>query len=408
MTLFSARAARFASVVLALLSILGAGSARAGTLKVGPGQAFATIQAAVTAALANSDADDTISISPGDYAESVFITITGTNAQENLTLKRNGSGLVRVLAPGSTPAFQIENARGVSLKNLTVRSGSSSDGTAAIQLAESCRDIEIESCTGFVGDDVGVAFVGEDIVGVKVKGSNFSGLTQVSFAVDGRGHTFEDCDVLGTLNNAFVFADTSRNCRLDNCSALGIGVADDSQPGYITLRGRGHTVENTSSSGGRFGFYVAGSGHLLEDCDADGNVTSGYSCAATDTSFVDCDAGGNVTGFNGGGEGVIVRGGKFASNSSHGILVSVDSTQVIGATSQSNLGSGIYVQTGIARVDLRGNKIKNNFAEGIHLLGDSCWLEDNQASGGDTIIDAGSDNFGRGNTTKSGAQNDLP
>ena len=69
--------------------------------------------------------------------------------------------------------------------------------------------------------------VGEDIVGVKVKGCNFSGLTEVSFAVDGRNHTFEDCDVVGTVDNAFVFAATSESCRLDGCSALGIGTFDE-------------------------------------------------------------------------------------------------------------------------------------------------------------------------------------
>jgi Right handed beta helix region len=390
------------------------GDARAENIKVGSTVELATIQAAVDRALSNADASDTISIPAGIYDETVTITLTGANAQESLTVKRQGSGVVIVRGVADEAAFSISDAEGVTLKNLVVQSGSLAsggvdDGVAAIDIFGNTKNVVLDTLTGVAGDDVGVDVTGAAARGVAILNANFSGMSRVAFRLDGSDHTLRNCVANGAGENGFLLLETSENCRLVDCSGLGLGVGDDDEPGYYTIRGRGHEIENCDAISGQDGFFVAGSGHHFVDCDSSLNAQSAYSClTVTDTRFERCDGELSLIGFTGGGAGVIVDGCKFVNNSAHGAFVTVDRVKVVGCRADANGGSGIYVLAGVERAHLRDNKLKSNAGEGILVDGDDCWIDSNVASGGDGIVDSGSGNSGRGNIAKSGATNDFP
>lgn len=390
-----------------------AGAARAENIKVGSTPQIQTIQDAVNQALTNADPHDTVSIPAGLYDETVSITLTGTNAQESLTLKRAGSGTVIIAGQVNQPALDVFDASGIVLKNLIVRSGTlatggSDDDVAAIRLSGQVSNVVIEGCTGVAGDDVGVDLSGVDVRGVAVENCNFSGISRIAFRIDGSDHSFESCLANGSGHNGFLLLPTSENCRLRQCTGLGLGIGDPDESGYFTVRGRGHELEDCDVAGGRDGFLVTGSGHRFVDCGSSANAQSAFFCDAADTLFDGCSGSLSAVGFTGGGVGVAVDSSKFSANSSHGILVSEDRTKVIGTTCDANGGSGIYVLAGVTRVHLRDDKLKSNGGEGILVDGDSCWLEDNVASGGDGLVDSGANNSGRGNVAKGGATNDFP
>ncbi len=389
-----------------------AATARAGTIKVGTDAQ--TIQAAVDLALANADAADTVIIPSGIYDETVFITVTGTNNQEFLTLKRSGTSAVLIRGTASHAGVAIANMKGVTLKDLTVQSGSlasggSDDDVAAIDVSGNSANVVIDGCSGVAGDDVGLELRGVDVRGVLVKNCSFGAMTRIGCRIDGRDHTFDSCTANGVGYNGFLFTDTSENCRLVKCSAIGVGASDVDNPGYITVRGTGHQLDDCTATSGADGFYVTGSGHRLSKCSALVNLSSGFECDdATACTFTGCTATQNLVGFTGGGTGVLVEGGKYSSNASHGLFVVKDRTKVMGVRAETNGGTGIYVFDNVLYALVRDCKPKSNGGDGIRVEGDSAWIEDNSASNGDGILDLGASNAGRGNKTKNGAQNDFP
>lgn len=400
------------SLAAALLLWVIPGVSRAETLKVGSPNLL-TIQAAVDAALANSDANDTVAIPAGLYDETVSITLTGSNAQESLTLKRSGTGTVIVRGLAGAAAIAISEISGVSLKNLVVQSGTlagggSDDDVAAIDVSGATADVVIEGCTGVPGDDVGVDLRGTAVRGVKIKSSNFSGLSRIAFRIDGSDHTLDTCLANGNGHNGYLLLETSENCRVKASTGLGLGTGDIAEPGYFTIRGRGHEVEDCDSTAGRDGFYVAGSGHRFTDVTSSLHAQSAFACVATDSVFSGCEGTFSIVGFSGGGVGVLIDTSRFDSNSSHGVFVTVDRTKVVGSTAELNGGSGIYVLANVVRSHLRDNKAKSNGGEGIFVDGDESWVENNVAALGDGLVDSGTGNAGRGNTAKNGATNDFP
>lgn len=400
---------------LAALVLLIAPAAVAGNLKVGAGQSFTTIQAAVDAALSNGDADDSITILPGTYVESVlidetaFLSLTGTNAQETLSLKKSGTGTVLVRGLSGSPAFRLQNSTRVSLKGMTVESGTHGDGGGALEVLGGCQRIDLDTLVGTTGDDVGIDVVASDASGVLAKSCDFSNMSEVGFRLAGANHRLEDCIANACGLNGFLVVDDSLHCVLDGCQAFAAGTGDEDEPGVFTIRGKGHRLLDCEAAGGlHAGFYVAGSGHGLERCVAEDDFDSGFQVDGAQALLEDCDARGNLFGFLGGGDGCAVRGGHFSDNLSHGLLISESDTRVDSAVAENNSGHGISVLAGVTGVNLTDNKPKANGGEGIQVDGDQCWLENNKAKSGDGFVDAGTGNGGRNNTVKGSVPNDFP
>lgn len=389
-----------------------AAAARAETIKVGSSPQLQTIQDAVDAALANADAHDTVAIPAGLYDETVSITLTGTNAQESLTLKRSGTGTVVITGQVNQPAIGVSDASGIVLKNLVVQSGTlaaggSDDDIAAIRVTGAVSNVVIDGCTGVAGDDVGIDLA-STTRGVEIRNGNFSGLSRIAFRIAGTDHALESCLANGSGHNGFLLLAGSENCRLKACSGIGLQNGDPDEPGYFTIRGRGHEIEDCDVASGREGFFVAGSGHRFVDCSSTANNINAFVCEATDSSFDRCEGSMSVIGFVGGGAGVVIDDSKFPFNTSHGMAITGDRTKVIGTACDQNGGSGVFVLSSASGAHLRDVKAKTNGVDGIRVEGDTCWLEDNVTGGGDGIIDAGTDNAGRGNLAKGGATNDFP
>ena len=215
------------SLIAAVALALSAG-AHADNIKVGTA-ANPTIQSAVDAALANTDANDTVLIPAGVYDESVFVTITGANAQEELTIKKQsktGQVLIRGLAGDS--AVEITGARGIILSDLTLQSGTlavggAADGVAAVEMSGEVQNIQVLNCAGVNGDDVGLAIRGGQASGVLVQKVKFLGMTQLGVFVEGRNHRLESVDVTGTAPVAYLLEPGSDNCSLLKCKAIGAG-----------------------------------------------------------------------------------------------------------------------------------------------------------------------------------------
>lgn len=403
----------FRPLLIALTALLlPAGfAARAGaeTLTVGdPG--LATIQAAVDAALSNADLQDTVLVPSGSYDESVAIVLTNADLQQKLTLRRKGkSGDVLITGQGGLPAVQIDGLNGVCLKNLVLDSGSFMDGVPALEMLGTTRNVDCSGVNGTPGDDVGV-IIGQTVVGVRLQGSDFSGMLGVGFVVDGASHTLSDCVASACGLNGIVFRSTALNCVVDGCVAIAAAAPASADPGVISIDGQGHLVTDTTAGGagaGGDGFFVEGSGHRLSKCVSMGNSRAGFNLNVAVVRLDKCQGSENLFGVQGGGQGTVIDGGKFDQNSSHGVLLLQPGTFVTSISADSNIGSGVYVQTGVVGSRILDCSFRENGAEGVFVLGSFTWLEGNVGRKGDGFVDAGTLNSGRDNKAKGGGVNDF-
>jgi hypothetical protein len=397
----------FCSAVLALAC--GGGVVEAGTITVGNG-GITTIQQAIDAALANADTSDTINIPSGIYAESVYISLTGTPTQASLALQRSGKGLVQIVGTSADKnAVRIQDAHGITLKNLTVQSFSAADGDEpAVEIGGVTSNVVLDGVSGVAGDDVGVVVSGTTTAGVLLKKCNFSGMTKVAFSIDGNAHTLDGCVADDVGGNAFLLSGTSTNCLLLNCSSDALTASDVSHPGLFTIRGTGHRLEKcTVKAAASHGFFFDGAAHravkcVAQDCDV------GFIALGTQVLLESCTSRLNTYGFQGGAEGGLILGGSFSDNTVHGVELTQNGMSVRNATLNSNLGQGIRVTAGVERSALVGNKFKSNGGDAIQVLGDNNWLESNKATG-DSFVDLGTQNAGRANKVSgSGLTNDFP
>jgi Ca2+-binding RTX toxin-like protein len=139
----------FCSAVLALAC--GGGVVEAGTITVGNG-GITTIQQAIDAALANADTSDTINIPSGIYAESVYISLTGTPTQASLALQRSGKGLVQIVGTSADKnAVRIQDAHGITLKNLTVQSFSADGDEPAVEIGGVTSNVVLDGVSASPG-----------------------------------------------------------------------------------------------------------------------------------------------------------------------------------------------------------------------------------------------------------------
>lgn len=383
--------------------------AQAGTITVGSG-GITTIQQAIDAALANADTADTINIPAGNYTESLYISLTGTPTQASLALQRSGKGVVQITGTTADKnAVRIQDARGITLKNLVVKSFSATDGDEpAVEIGGVSSNIVLEGVNGVAGDDVGVVVSGTTTSGVLLKKCDFSGMTKVAFSIDGNAHTIDGCVADNVGANAFLLSATSTNCLLVNCSSDALMASDVTHPGLFTIRGTGHRLEKcTVEASASHGFFFEGAAHravkcVARDCDV------GFIALGIQVLLETCTSRFNTYGFQGGAEGGLILGGSFSDNTVHGIELTQSGMSVRTATINSNLGQGIRVVSGVERSALVGNKFKSNGGDAIQVLGDNNWLEANKASG-DGFVDLGLQNGGRANKVSgSGLTNDFP
>lgn len=392
-----------------LVFACGGAAAEAGTITVGSG-GITTIQQAIDAALANADTADTINIPSGVYTESLYISLTGTPTQASLALQRSGKGQVQIVGTAvDKNAIRIQDARGITLKNLVVKSFSATDGDEpAVEIGGVTSNIVLDGVNGVAGDDVGVVVSGTTTSGVLLKKCDFSGMTKVAFSIDGNAHTLDACVADNVGNNAFLLSATSTNCSLTNCSSDALMASDLTHPGLFTIRGTGHRLEKcTVKASASHGFFFEGAAHravkcVAQDCDV------GFIALGVQVSLETCTSRQNTYGFQGGAEGGVILGGTYSDNTVHGIELSQSGMSVRTATINANLGQGIRVVSGVERSALVGNKFKTNGGDAIQVLGDNNWLEANKATG-DSFVDLGTQNAGRANKVSgAGQSNDFP
>lgn len=398
---------RVATVATTLLLVSGA-AARADTITIGE-NGVTTIQQAVTAALDNADAEDTILVPKGEYTETVSVNYTtGSGAtQTGLTIKRKGKkGQVRVTG-ASGAAFSIASSTNVVMSNVDVQSSSPGDGTPAI-VVNTCQNLLFTKVNGVAGDDLGVVVLNANSMGIRFDRCDFSGMAGIGFSIDGFGHELRDCKADACGLNAVVLTDQALNCWIIDCSAVAAGGSSVTHPGTITLRGNGHRVMNTATGGsGSNGIYAVGNGHILDGCSSDGSVGAGYRIDDAEVLLIDCSASDNDNGYEGGGLGASVIGGKFNSNATSGLRISEGGINLRGLSANKNGGDGVLVTAAAAGANIRDCKFKLNGLEGVQVNGSLAWLEGNSAKEGDGLIDGGANNSGRDNVVKDGGTNDF-
>lgn len=399
-----------------LVGLVFAQTAIAEDFTVGQG-GLATIQAAVDAALSNNKPDDNILVPAGTYLESVFISfasLTGTNLQERLTLKRTGQGQVLIQGSTGLPALYLSNVENVSVKKLTVDSGDSTDSVPALAIDGMSVNVAVTDVNGMPGDDYGVLVVGSSdmkaptTVGVYFEDCDFSGMLKKGFWVNGIGHGLKECTANGCGENGIVVDEHSANFTLDRCTAVASLGQDSTNFGYITVRGTGHHVTRAVVSGaGIHGFQISGSGHHFEQCESTGNANAGYLVSSASVQLDECEASDNLFGLKGGGEGLSILRGKYSNNSSHGLGFTAGGGRLRAVTANGNGGHGVYLLPGADGMVIASCAMKNNGGEGVQVESDLNWLEENKAKKGDGLVDLGSNNGGRNNTVKNEGTNDF-
>ncbi len=398
---------RLLSAAFVLLVVAPGASAE--EFVVGQG-GFDTIQSAIDEALANEDLVDTVLVPPASYDESVAIVLTNADAQQKLTLRRKGKGGdVLIRGQGGAPALTIDGPDGVELRNLVLDSGNDSDGVSALLVTGTTRNVEAKNVHGVPGDDVGV-IVGPTAVGVRLDGSDFSGMLGIGFLIDGASHTLDGCRASACGLNGIVLRPTSLNCIVEGAVAVAAGLPAGLDPGVISIDGTGHQLRKCVAGGagaGGDGFHVEGTGHLLTKCDALGNGRAGFNLNGAVARLEKCEADQNLFGVQGGGQGAVIEGGSFDQNSSHGVLLLQPGTLVRSISAEQNVGNGVYVQTGVVGSRIEDCRFEANGAEGLFVLGSFTWVEGNVARDGDGLIDAGPSNSGRDNKVKGSGTNDF-
>lgn len=392
---------------VALAATLFSGSATADKIKVGKG-GIDTIQAAIAAALANADADDTILVPSGVYDESVFVTLTG-QGQDSLTITKTGKGEVLIRGTGNDPAIRVANAARVRLSDLTLESGGALPGVPALEVSGTVVDMVAESLRGVAGDQLGVAVVGTSPMGVLFDDCDFSGMLESGFLLDGSRHRLKDSTADSCGQNAVVLAPTSSRCRIEGLRADQGNASDGTNEGVVTVRGDDHVLTDCRITGGDRGFAVYGEDHVLTKCEASGASGPAFALEGGRVRLQDCEGTSSLHGVSGGGDGVQVLGGSFDGNSSHGIFLRITGESTVeGVNASSNGGNGVMVLYGVSGPDVLFSTMKANNEEAVRVEGDHCWVEGNTGKKGDGFVDAGAENMGRDNAAASSAVNDFP
>jgi hypothetical protein len=125
-------------ILLALLLLASGGSAWGAVRTVGSGQSYATIQAAVDAAVAG----DVVSVRTAQtYNEQVTLKTSGTSAAR-ISLRNDSGGEVTV-SSGASPVLRLGGTSYWTIQGLTLRG---SGGTVVGNSSSSCHHITLENC----------------------------------------------------------------------------------------------------------------------------------------------------------------------------------------------------------------------------------------------------------------------
>lgn len=381
----------------------------AGTFTVGK-SGITSIQGAIDAALANTEANDTILIPPGEYTESVVISFDGLpplNQQHSLLITRSKAGLVKIIGVNN-PAMHIKDAAGVKVKNITLDSGNPNDEKPALLIDGKVSNIQLDRLKGVVGDELGVRISGNFAIGVRAFKCNFSGMDGIGFLADGFGHEFVECRADNCKFNGFLLTPQALDCTITDCTALNSATQASGNPGAISMYGNGHRIRSTTTSGAALdGFYMVGNGHLLEKCKANNNGRAGFFMDTSSGKLKQCSAKGNLHGFLGGGLGATVEKGSYSDNTTHGLNVTKGGVNVLAVKANENGGDGVFVDNSANATKVYGCSMQKNGGEAVNVMGQLTWVEGNQAKGGDGFVDQGNNNSGRNNRVKGAATNDF-
>jgi parallel beta-helix repeat protein len=123
-----------ATMFCGLISVITTPAKADVELRVGEGERFTTIQAAVDAVPARPDQPYVLVVKPGIYAESVKITGKDTSPRRSLTIKSEKLSRAIIDAGDKPHAFHLLDQNNVTLDGLTLKGGTSY-GTVFLQRA---------------------------------------------------------------------------------------------------------------------------------------------------------------------------------------------------------------------------------------------------------------------------------
>jgi hypothetical protein len=409
---------------------------RADTLKV-PAD-FETIQAAVDAAVAG----DTVLVSKGTYAETVFVDTSG------ITLKGKGATIdarylgncIEVDADDVTvTGFTLVNG-GLGNALLTPDGGPEAGGLLCTGAGADISKLVVRAC-----DDWGIRLLGTGAIDkCDVRGCDGPGievetpsvLSQIVTEVT-RNEVVQCRDGFDLQNGPFAVEKNRAESNtgdgfavivpvplLDGGPAfvpsvvIGNTADDNDEEGFVLHDGAGFgmLVEQNVAHANGWGMFVEGTdlvltantledntaGGLLLACsgaDVDGNKVRRNAQVGILVSAFAFAADGSGTGLN------VLSGNKVEANAGDGMRIASDANVLDGNSLKDNLGDGLDVEGGVADNQLLANTALKNRHDGLDNSGTGTLFSGNTAEGNGGADLAGLGNLGAGSVHAASADN---
>jgi hypothetical protein len=320
-------------VVAAMLA--GLAPAGAGVFTVGPGGTYATIQAAVDAAIAAGGNND-VKVRPGTYAEHLFVPSSfvsgnlmlsgGWNAA--FTQRSNDPALTVVDGSGSGRVLEVRAAGGtVVVVSLTLTHGAGAYGAGVLVELAGAAGVIIGNCR--IADNVATAYSTGEGGGLYLYAPAGATIEVIGNVVEGNLASATD----GSATGGGLF-----------------GVADgDGTLAVVANRIRGNTCHTAASNNSdAAGAYLVGSDAAVVEL-SDNDVTGNHSTGEGTTSFT-----GAFVGAAGSASTVVMRRNRIWNNTSSkpgpvyfalGVYVHDASTAVVSDTVVAgSAGDGVSLQ----------------------------------------------------------------
>jgi parallel beta-helix repeat protein len=353
------------------------------TLNVGPGQQYATIGAAVSAA---HNSGDTILVFPGTYTEQVTLPSRFTG----LTLQSKTPNQAIIQAPttltGSQAIVDVQGATGIVLNGFTITTGPTrpSHINAGVYVEQAgSATIENGSITNI--QDAAPGFGFQEGYGVKV-GSTLPGHFGTGTA------TVTNEIITGYQKDGVLATNSKSSVNVTNSTITGVGAtALIAQNGVDINSGATGTVSGNHISGNVYtgAGSVVGAGVLLYQPGSNVSVT-GNNVSASDMGILVLDAASptisnnNVSGstFIGidldtaggaGNSGAMISNNNSNNNGSDGISLAFTSSSTVANNNTNSNGSTSYAANGISLFSnvtgctISNNSSGSNFGDGIEV-----------------------------------------
>ncbi len=362
------------------------------------------IQAAINAALASGDTEDTIFVNPGVYDEAITIDFSGTT-QQFLYIIHNTT-----VRPIITQGVTVRDARLVTLDGFEVRSSHADNAAAAIVRdtvgaafvqcvfaggdfggvdADDSYEVVVNDCSfgpmdQNVSDEGGFGVRIEGRSGHRVLSSDFKDDEGRSIWIEADSSEVTSVVVDGAAGDSGIFVsglgNVVKKSNVKNCEGDGIRVS-----GVCEINDT--TVQNNGSIGIRVGLNDGSSwtGGLIKKCTIKGNDSNGILVES-------------------GQDGLAIRSSTISGNSGFGVRLKGDGglvrdNTITKTSAGSQGGHGVIVESSSDRNFVRSNKFSGNSGNGVVVQGDTNYVLLNTASDSDGYLDNGTNNAGRSNKT---------